>query len=115
MVRRDGSGLPRSAFLILLALADQPRHGLGIVEEVEARTDGTVRLGPGTLYTMLKRLAQADHVKQTTRAPDPSDDDPRRRYYRITPRGQAALRSEAEHMRQLVSVAAAKHVLEGQA
>lgn len=110
---REGTGLPRSGFLILLALADQPRHGLGIVEEVEVRTDGAVRLGPGTLYTMLKRLSEDGHVRETTRAPDPSDDDPRRRYYRITPRGRAALRSEAERMRRLVSVAAAKQVLEG--
>lgn len=113
MALRDAGGLPRSAFLILLALADQPRHGLGIVEEVEARTDGAVRLGPGTLYTMLKRLAAHGHVRETARVPDPSDDDPRRRYYRITPGGRAVLRSEAERMRQLVSVAAAKDVLEG--
>lgn len=113
MIGRDTAGLSRSAFLILLALADQQRHGLGIVEEVETRTDGAVRLGPGTLYTMLKRLAEDGHIRETTRAPDPSDDDPRRRYYRITARGRTALRSEAEHLHRLVSIAAAKRVLEG--
>jgi DNA-binding PadR family transcriptional regulator len=102
----------RSAFLILLALVDQPRHGLGVVEEVEARTEGAVRLGPGTLYTTLKRLAEDGLIRETSRAPDPADDDPRRRYYRITARGHSALRSEAEHLRRLVSVAAAKQVLE---
>jgi DNA-binding PadR family transcriptional regulator len=113
MPSRDATGLSRSAFLILLALSDQPRHGLGIVEEVEARTGGSVRLGPGTLYTMLKRLAQEGQIRDTPRAPDPADDDPRRRYYRITARGRATLRSEAVHMRRLVEIAAAKQVLEG--
>jgi DNA-binding PadR family transcriptional regulator len=112
---RAESSLSRSAFLILLALTDQPRHGLGIVEEVEERTRGDVRLGPGTLYTMLKRLLTDGHIKETNRAPDPNDDDPRRRYYRITPRGLAAVRHEAEHMRKLVAVAASKNVLKGEA
>lgn len=112
MGRSDVPTLSRSAFLILLALADQPRHGLGIVDDVEARTDGAVRLGPGTLYTMLKRLVEDGQIVETSRAPDPADDDPRRRYYRITQRGRAALRAEAQHMRRLVNVAAAKRVLE---
>lgn len=113
MAPRDATRLPRSGFLILLALTDRPRHGLGIVEEVEAHTNGAVRLGPGTLYTMLKRLSEDGHVRETTRVPDPADDDPRRRYYRITARGRAALRSEAEGMRRLVGIATAKRVLEG--
>jgi DNA-binding PadR family transcriptional regulator len=111
---RDAS-LSRSAFLILLALSDQPRHGLGIVEEVEQRTAGAVRLGPGTLYTMLRRLEEDGLIRETGRAPDPTDDDPRRRYYRITPAGRAALREEAEHLRRLVNVAMAKDVLGGEA
>jgi DNA-binding PadR family transcriptional regulator len=113
MSPRAESSLSRSAFLILLAITDQPRHGLGIVEEVEARTGGDVRLGPGTLYTMLKRLLDDGHIRETNRAPDPADDDPRRRYYRITPRGLSALRAEAEHMRRLLEVAALKDVLGG--
>jgi DNA-binding PadR family transcriptional regulator len=115
MNRRADAALPRSAFLILLALADQARHGLGIVDEVEARTGGEVRMGPGTLYTTLKRLSDAGHIRETGRAPDPADDDPRRRYYRITPRGLAVLRAEAEHMRVLLDVAARKHVLGSEA
>jgi DNA-binding PadR family transcriptional regulator len=111
----EAAPLSRSAFLILLALTDQPRHGLGIVEEVEVRTEGGIRLGPGTLYTMLKRLLADGYIRETSRAPDPADDDPRRRYYRITARGSAALRAEAEQMRRLVSVAEAKRVVEGEA
>jgi len=115
MSPRAESSLSRSAFLILLALTDQARHGLGIVDEVEARTGGEVKLGPGTLYTMLKRLLEEGHIRETSRVPDPADDDPRRRYYRITARGLAALRTEAEQMRRLVEVAAHKNVLEGEA
>lgn len=107
--------LTRPAFLILLALSDQPRHGLGVIDEIETRTDGDVRLGPGTLYGTLKRLAESGLVRETDTPPDPEDDDPRRRYYRLTPDGAEALREEAERMRTLVFVAEGKDVLEGSA
>lgn len=106
------SSLTRPAFLILLALSDRPRHGLGIVEEVDTRTDGAEKLGPGSLYGTLKRLATDGLVRETEEAPDPSDDDPRRRYYRLTELGRDALRAEASHLRTLVEVAVGKDVLE---
>lgn len=107
--------LTRSSFLILLALSDQPRHGLGVVDEVEARTGGDVQLGPGTLYGTLKRLVDSGLIRETDAVPDPEDDDPRRRYYALTPEGADALREEAEHMRTLVMVAEGKDVLEQRA
>jgi DNA-binding PadR family transcriptional regulator len=103
----------RSAFLILLAIADQPRHGLGIIDEVDAGTDGQVKMGPGTLYGTLQKLVEAGLIRETAEAPDPADDDPRRRYYRITAKGTRALREEAERMRSLVDAAVGKNVLEG--
>jgi DNA-binding PadR family transcriptional regulator len=103
----------RSAFLILLAIADQPRHGLGIIDEVDAGTDGQVKLGPGTLYGTLQKLVEGGLIRETAEAPDPADDDPRRRYYRITTKGTRALREEAERMRSLVDAAVGKNVLEG--
>jgi DNA-binding PadR family transcriptional regulator len=103
----------RSAFLILLAIADQPRHGLGIIDEVDAGTDGQVKLGPGTLYGTLQKLVEGGLIRETAEAPDPADDDPRRRYYRITAKGARALREEAERMRSLVDAAVGKNVLEG--
>lgn len=105
--------LSRSAFLILLAIADQPRHGLGIVDEVDAGTGGQVKLGPGTLYGTLQKLVETGLIRETAQAPDPADDDPRRRYYRITAKGTRALRDEAERMRTLVHAAVGKDVLEG--
>ena len=102
--------LSRSAFLILLSLADRPRHGLGIMEEVEARTLGGARLGPGTLYGTLKRLEEDGLIAETDARPDP-DDDPRRRYYGVTAAGADALRDEAERLRSLVSIAEGKNIL----
>lgn len=106
------SGLSRSAFLILLALSDRPRHGLGIADEIEDGIDGS-RLGPGTLYATLEKLLGEGLIRETQRAPDPSDDDPRRRYYAISARGERALRAETIRLRSLVQAAVAKRVLEG--
>ena len=100
------------AFQILLALVDQDRHGLGIVDEVERRTAGDVRLGPGTLYGTIKRLREMGFIEETSDAPDPSDDDPRRRYYAITPSGRETLAREARRMEVLVHVARSKAVLD---
>jgi DNA-binding PadR family transcriptional regulator len=99
--------------MILLAIADQARHGLGIVEEVEVASGGQVKLGPGTLYGTLQKLVEAGLIRETTEVPDPADDDPRRRYYRIMPRVARALQDEAMRMRSLVDTAVSKNVLEG--
>lgn len=108
---RKEAGLPRSHFLILLALADSARHGLGIVEEIEVRTAGAVQMGPGTLYGTLKKLAAEGWVVETDTAPDPANHDTRRRYYDLTEVGRAALAEEAALMRDLVSTAHAKDVI----
>jgi len=108
-----GEAVSRSAFLILLSLTDRPRHGLGIMDEVEARTSGEVRLGPGTLYGTLKRLEEDGLIAETDDRPD-VDDDPRRRYYGVTPYGAEALRDEAEHLRSLVAIAEGKNILKAQ-
>jgi len=104
-------GLSRSAFLVLLAVADRARHGLGIIDEVEASTGGKVKLGPGTLYGTIQKVEAEGLIRETTAVPDPADDDPRRRYYRITAAGQRALRREAERMSALVDAALDKRVL----
>lgn len=109
----SGSGLAPSAFLILLAISDRPRHGLGIMDDVTQRTGGSVSLGPGTLYGTLKRLAARGLVSELDTPPDPSDDDPRRRYYELTAAGRRAVEAEARHLRKLVHVAVGKRVLAG--
>jgi DNA-binding PadR family transcriptional regulator len=104
--------LTPAAFQILMALADEDRHGLGIVDEVEARTRGEVLLGPGTLYGTIKRLREVGFIQEASEAPDPDDDDPRRRYYAITPSGREALAREARRMEVMVHVARSKAVLD---
>jgi DNA-binding PadR family transcriptional regulator len=114
MVRRsDWPGtLTPAAFHILMALADEDRHGLGIVGEVQGRTGGEVQLGPGTLYGTIKRLRAEGFIEEAETPPDPSDHDPRRRYYAITPSGREALAREARRMEVLVHVARSKAVLD---
>jgi DNA-binding PadR family transcriptional regulator len=104
-------GLSRSAFLVLLALADQPRHGLGIIDWIADTTHGAVTLGPGTLYGTLQKLTADGLIRETAAAPDPRDHDPRRRYYSLTPKAKRELKAEAARMRVLVDAASASGIL----
>jgi DNA-binding PadR family transcriptional regulator len=82
-------------FHILLALSDRERHGYGIILDVVRRTDGALRLGTGTLYTSVARLAELGLIAD-------ADRDDRRRYYRLTPVGRAVLRAETARLEALV-------------
>mgnify|MGYP001824762128 CR=1 FL=1 len=104
MARQD-SGMPRSQFLILLALADAPRHGLGIAEDIDLRTAGAVQLGPGTLYGTLKRLSQEGWVEEASSTSIPEEHDPRRKYWQLTPDGRAALADEVGLLQNLLTAA----------
>ena len=84
-----------AVFQILLSLSDQPRHGLGIAEEVEARTRGRVRLGASTLYTALRRLRTDRWVQETSAD---AGEDPRRRFYALTDTGRQVLEDEARRL-----------------
>src|SRR5687767_8881889 len=89
-------------FLILVSLAEGPRHGYGIIQQVAAISGSRVNLLPGTLYTALDRLAGQGLVE---RDQDEVIDGRLRRYYRLTNDGIAALNAETERMQQLVSAA----------
>ena len=110
-----GSGDSRpptsASFLILLALADGPLHGLGIAEEVGRSTGGSLGLGPGTLYTTLRRMLDGGLIEESPDRPEPDADDPRRRYYRITTLGRRRIVSEAESLHALLGAARAKGIL----
>ena len=92
-----------AAIAILVALGPDERHGYAIMREVEILTDGRTRLAPGTLYTNIKRLLAAGLIEETDERPDPSMDDERRRYYRLTDAGRAAVAAEVGRMDALVS------------
>ena len=90
--------LSRSAVQILLALGAGERHGYAIMRDVEASTEGTVRLGPGTLYTTLARLEADGLIEESDARPDPALDDQRRRYWRLTPAGRAIAVDEVRRL-----------------
>jgi DNA-binding PadR family transcriptional regulator len=94
-------GLPLPAFHILLAVADRERHGYAIMQDVRARTDGRLRLGPGTLYGSIKRLLADGLIEELDERPD-AEDDVRRRYYRITRLGRRVATEEAARLTALL-------------
>jgi DNA-binding PadR family transcriptional regulator len=103
--------LTPTVFHILLALADQERHGYGIRQEVMAMTQNRVQMGPGTLYGSIKRMLKAQLIEESDERPDPELDDERRRYYRLTDWGGRVLIAETQRLSALLSVAQTKQVL----
>ncbi len=95
-------------FQILLSLADRDRHGYGIMQEVEARTGGSMRLGPGTLYGAIKRMRGPGLIAE---AEERVEGDERRRYYRLTSLGRAVAVAEAARLAALVEAARGKRLL----
>ena len=95
--------LPPATFHILLALADGALHGYAIMKNVTERSDGAVRLGPGTLYGALKRLLDAGLLEEAGERADESDE--RRRYYRLTDLGVAVARAEVQRLDAIVRAA----------
>jgi DNA-binding PadR family transcriptional regulator len=106
---RSALPLSSAAFHILLALADGDRHGYSISKEVEAHTDGAVKLGPGTLYRVIKQMLADGWIGEAPATP--GDDDERRRNYRLTPWGRRIAEAEARRLADLVLVARARHLL----
>lgn len=99
--------LPTATFHILLALAAEDRHGYGIIQDVAARTNGKLRLSPGTLYRSIQRMLEQGLIEETGERPAPELDDERRRYYRLTRAGKAAARAETRRMAELLRLAKA--------
>ncbi len=99
--------LPLSAPVlhILLALADGEAHGYAIMQDVAQRSDGVVRLGPGTLYGAIGRMLEDRLIEESQERPDPSLDDSRRRYYRLTPYGGEVLAAETKRLAVLLRAA----------
>jgi DNA-binding PadR family transcriptional regulator len=102
--------LPPAALHILLVLAESDRHGYGIIQDVEERTDGDLRLSAGTLYRSIQRMQDQALIVESRRRPAAAEDDPRRRYYRITAFGEAVARAEVGRLARLVKIARASGV-----
>jgi DNA-binding PadR family transcriptional regulator len=88
---------------LLLALADEERHGYGLVQAIAAHTDGLIELDPGNLYRVVKRLLADGLVAEAGQRSAAGAEGERRRYYRLTPLGGRALAAEVERLRSLVN------------
>jgi len=100
-------------FQILLSLANGERHGYGLIQDIEARSDGSVPVETGTLYRALQRLVEGDLVRPTQPPRDTDNDDERRRFYAITTAGRRAAAAEARRMASLVDAARAARLIPG--
>ena len=95
----------RAEFHVLLALQHGARHGYGVMQDVETISEGRVRLGPGTLYTAIKRLVAAGLIEEC------ESDAERRRCYRLTRKGRSAAEDEARQLSDLVRIARKRGLL----
>ena len=101
--------LSEPVFQILLSLSDQDLHGYAIIQDIRARTEGDVELTPSTLYAAIKRLLDAKLIQEVK--PRVADDDPRRRYYQITPLGVQVARLEAARLARSLRMAQDKRLI----
>jgi DNA-binding PadR family transcriptional regulator len=102
--------LPPATFHILMAVADEDRHGYSIIQDIASRTDGRLQMSAGTLYRSIQRMQEQGLIIETRERPAPEEDDERRRYYRITPFGLAVARAEAGRLTHMVKLARARGI-----
>lgn len=113
----DGNGTEKTApltpamFHVMLALADGDKHGYAILKEVEENTGGEVLLSTGTLYGIIKRLLGDGMIEESRQRRPTAGEDSRRRYYRLTRRGQRVAIAEAERMEKVLAMARGKRLL----
>jgi DNA-binding PadR family transcriptional regulator len=102
--------LTPAMFHVLLALADEDKHGYAILKEVAEQTNGEVQLSTGTLYGIIKRLLETGLIKEV-RKPAAKNDDSRRRYYRLTDTGRQIAVAEAKRLEKLLVRARSKRLI----
>ena len=107
--------LPAAMFHILVAVADQDRHGYAIMQDVAARTNGALKLSPGTLYGSIKRMLEEGLIVELSDRQRPDEDDERRRYYRLTAFGKSVAQAEATRLATLLRQAKAVGLAPGRA
>src|SRR5689334_3576243 len=94
---------------ILLSLADGPRHGYSIMQDVADRTDGQIKIWPAAMYGALRELEELDWIIESEKRP--ADDDERRRYFALTPLGTRVLNAEVARLEAIVDHARASRAL----
>ncbi len=103
--------LSPAVFHILLVLADGELHGYGIMHEIKRISDGAIKIGPGTLYRSIKQMLEQGLIAEAEERVDPTVNEERRRYYRLTEHGQRVAQAEAERLARLVRVAQARRLI----
>jgi DNA-binding PadR family transcriptional regulator len=103
--------LTPAVFYILLALAPGERHGYEIMKQVKQDSRSQVTMGTGTLYGSLKRMLADGLIAEAGERPDTEHDDERRRYYRLSERGQLALAAELRRYADVVALAQRRRLL----
>lgn len=104
--------LPPATLHILISLSEGERHGYAIIQDVEERTGGELRMSAGTLYRSIARMVEQGLIAEVTRRRSREDDE-RRRYYRITSLGTAVARAEVRRLAQMLEMAAARGLARG--
>ncbi len=98
-------------YLILLSLSERPRHGYGLLKDIDRLTENEVRFDPANLYRSLKRMIKQELVTQMSPPPDAKHEDPRRRYYGITNLGARTVQAEAARLNRLTKVARERNLV----
>lgn len=105
--------LTPAVFYILLALANGEKHGYEMMKQIKHDSQGTVTMGSGTLYGSIKRMLADALIEEAGEKPDPTFEDERRRYYRLTELGRRALLAELQRYNEVVSLANQRHLFPG--
>src|SRR5256885_15306149 len=95
----------RAEFHVLLALLDGPRHGYGLMQDIDELSSGQLQVGPGTLYTAIKRLRAGGLISET------DADGDRRRCYKLTKKGKTVMQHEAQRLQEMVRAARKRGLL----
>lgn len=105
MFSEKDAPLTPAIFYILLSLAIKERHGYDIMKQVQEDSKGKIKLGPGTLYGAVKKMLEENLIEELDERPDPTLDDERRRYYKLSPAGRKMLLAELERFNTVLEVA----------
>lgn len=104
--------LAPSKFYVLLSLAAGDKHGYAILKDVKAQTRGKLQIGVSTLYGIIQQLETQQLITESSQRPDAALDDERRRYYRLTRLGRRVATAEAERLKEAVSMAEERRLVE---
>ncbi len=108
MAKKKSGELSPVIYQILIALGDGPKHGYGVMRDIEKRSAGRVQVLPGTLYSTVKKMLGDGVIEECAPPAKERGVDERRRYYRVTTRGREVAFEETERMALLVRIARKK-------